>query len=111
MKPQMKRLQYLGIAKSLEEALDDSYDAFDAMCDAYIIANQNFEAKENDVDPACIVLGLQAQALGCRTLAEWLESLAQVTDYRYFVRGQEIMSKINRKMDGLGLVIPDTVVL
>lgn len=111
MQPQMKRLQYLGIAKCLEEALQDSWDAFDEIRDAYIIANQNFEGKENDVDPATIVLGLQAQALGILTLCQWLEAISEVTNYRFYQMAEDKATLVRRTMQGLGLVIPDHVVL
>jgi len=111
MKPQMKRLQYLGIAKSLEEALEDSFDAFDSMRDAYIIANQSFERKSDDIDPAVMAVGLQAQALGCMTLSCWLSAVSTVTNFRFHQVGEKYADLVRRAMDDIGIVIPDTMVL
>lgn len=107
----MQRRALTDIANDLQEALDSSYDAFQEMLSAYTIARKVFTATENDPDPDTIAIGLQAQALGIRTLAMWLGELANETSIAYAERAQEVLNKTHRNMDILGIVIPDVMTL
>jgi len=111
MPAQMKRLQQLAVARCLEEALEDSWDCFDLLKDAYTIANQAFQKEYNDIDPACIAAGLQAQALGTITLCKWLYAISEVTQTRFYTLAGEYEKRIKGSMESLGIVIPDTMLL
>lgn len=111
MPTQMTRLASVQIANSLSDALDASVDAFDAMVDAYGMAVRNFNARENDVDPSCIAVGLQAQALGIKTLVQWLSAISTVVGNRYSDGAANVYQQIELRMERLGLVIPDIMTL
>lgn len=109
-KPQMKRLAVLNIAQSLEEAADDNLDALLALSVAYTVAKRAFTADELDPDPAVIAVGLQAQALGCKSLAQWLMAISEVAGIQYNNMGVALLDRVEREMDALGLIIPDTMI-
>lgn len=111
MAAQMTRLQYLQCAESLLDALDASNDALDAMLDAHRLAFNSFRGRQNDIDPVTIAMGIQAQALGIKTLADWLEALSTVTAAKYGQRGRAIWDQVQAKMDEHGIVLPDIMLV
>lgn len=109
MAAQMKRFTYLAIARALCDALEANQDALQALRDAYKLALKDFRERENDVDPGTIALGIQAQALGIRTLAQWLDAVSAVTTISYSAISKDALLDLEREMNGMGLVIPDVM--
>lgn len=111
MQAQMTRRDKLRIAALLEDSLNANLDALDTMLEAYQIAHSAFTYTENDVDPATLALGVQAQALGVRTIAIWLQSISQETSVRYHNLGVGALARTQQLMDSYGIVIPDVMTL
>ena len=111
MPAQMRRMIDTNIAEALCDALEASEDCLNALSDAYVMARKAFHFNENEPDPDTIVLALQAQALGTRTLGQWLIAIATVTSAKYATKGERACLDVNTKMEQLGLVIPDIMTL
>ncbi len=111
MKTQTQRRVLNEIADELTLALDYSYDAFTAMVAAYNLARGVFQARESDPDPNTIALGLQAQALGIRTLATWLGEISTETHVGIGNNARRVLENTTSTMLGLGVVIPDIMTL
>lgn len=110
MAAQMTRMQYLTIAESLLDAIESSRDALLAMFDAHKLAYNTFRGNENDVDPITIAIGIQAQAIGIATIAEWLDAISTVTSAKYRVRGREAWEATQRDLEAHGIVMPDIMI-
>jgi len=111
MTPQMKRLTTFQIANNIEAAADDNLDALLELAQAFTMAKRNFTGEENDPDPDVLLMGLQAQALSCRTLGLWLIALADVAGIKYHNEGTALLERTQREMDAVGVVIPDVLTL
>lgn len=111
MKTQMQRRVLVTIGDELLEALDDSLDAFDCILAAYTLARDNFYSKQNDPDPSTIAVGLQAQAMGIKVLCAWLDAISYETSIIFQNRAQEALTRIDRSMLRVGIIIPDTLLL
>lgn len=111
MPAQMRRMIDTHIAESLCDALEASQDCFQALADAYVMARKAFKFGENEPNPDTIVLAVQAQAMGTRTLAQWLQAIATITGTKYAIAGEHAIEKLEGQMEQLGLVIPDILTL
>src|SRR5690348_11268719 len=92
------------IAQDISEAAYDSYDVLQWLLSAYRLANDTFSRKENDPDPATIFLGVQAQALGVRTLCDWLYAVATEVGLKYKTQADDLMARMDKAMMEHGLV-------
>lgn len=107
----MKRLFLIRLAEDLMDAQESEIDALDALISAYKVAREHFTASENDPDPTTIALGVQACALGIRTLSNWLDAMSTITSYKYLNRGREVYDRAQSLLDSVGIAMPDVMTL
>jgi len=107
MPTQMQRKTGYEVADWLLQAAHAEHLTLQSMVNAYKAARGSFTFSENEPDPETIALGLQACALGVRTLCQWLTAVSDITEDRYHNHGVTLWSDTDTIMQGLGLVIPD----
>lgn len=111
MHGQMRRTCDKLIAEDLLMALEFEWDALQSLTAAYKRAKDNFTWDVDQPDPATIALGVQAMALGVRTLCTWLQAIAEVTGAKYHNEAVSYLVDLDRTMLSIGLVIPDVMTL
>lgn len=106
MLTQMQRRSLELAAEDLVDAMDSSWDTFQVLTTMHRNARTLFKREPGTPDPASILMALQAQALGVKTLAQWCMEVGQVLSIKYHNAGQYMLDKLYQELDALGVVLP-----
>lgn len=109
MLTQMQRKTLELIGQDLIDASEAQRENLEFLLSAYKLANSSFSQRENDPDPSTILMGIQASALGVKTLADWLMVLGEEVGLKYYKAGKDIWTWCITTMDFYGIVLPDLV--
>jgi hypothetical protein len=108
---QMQRRALLLIAEDLSDAGQAQKENVECLLSAYRIASTEFSHQINDPDPATILLGVQASALGIKTISNWLMMLGEEMSLKYYRQGKELWEWCQTTLDHYGIVMPDQMPL